>query len=102
MDALALSAFLDAARRRVETPIDAYDVAAWMAVTCLSEQSIAMGGHPVPFPDFTNGKWIRRSPLRGSDTLWVRAMVSPPAQVMTVVTTSPIAKATSRPAARRA
>ena len=66
MDALALSAFLDAARRRVETPIDAYDVAAWMAVTCLSEQSIAMGGHPVPFPDFTNGKWIRRSPLRGS------------------------------------
>ena len=63
MDALALLAFLDAARRRAETPIDVYDVAAWMAVTCLSEQSIAMGGHPVAFPDFTNGKWINRPPL---------------------------------------
>jgi len=37
-------------------------VAAWMAVTCLSEQSIAMGSMPVAFPDFTNGKWIRREP----------------------------------------
>ncbi len=62
MDALALSAFMDAVRRQVETPIDVYDCAAWMAVTCLSEQSIAMGGHPVAFPDFTNGKWIRRNP----------------------------------------
>ena len=33
-------------------------MAAWMAVTCLSEQSIALGGIPVAFPDFTNGKWI--------------------------------------------
>ena len=60
VDALALSAFIDAVRNRTETPIDVYDCAAWMAVTCLSEQSIAMGGHPVPFPDFTNGKWINR------------------------------------------
>ena len=60
VDALALSAFIDAVRNRTETPIDVYDCAAWMAVTCLCEQSIAMGGHPVPFPDFTNGKWINR------------------------------------------
>jgi hypothetical protein len=33
-----------------------------MAVTCLSEQSIAIGSAPVPFPDFTNGKWVRREP----------------------------------------
>ena len=33
-----------------------------MSITCLSEQSIAMGGMPVPFPDFTNGKWIDREP----------------------------------------
>ena len=38
--------------------MDVYDCAAWMAVTCLSEQSIALGGIPVAFPDFTNGKWI--------------------------------------------
>ena len=37
-----------------------------MAVTCLSEQSLAMGGVPVPFPDFTNGKWIYNTPaVRG-------------------------------------
>ena len=62
MDALAMSAFLDAVRRRIPTPIDVYDVAAWMSITCLSEQSVAMGGMPVPFPDFTNGKWIDRGP----------------------------------------
>ena len=62
MDALAMNAFLDAVRRKVPTPIDVYDVAAWMSITCLSEQSIAMGGMPVPFPDFTNGKWIDREP----------------------------------------
>ena len=60
VDSLALRAFLDAVRTRGETPIDAYDVAAWMSVTCLSEQSIAMGSQPVPFPDFTDGKWITR------------------------------------------
>lgn len=40
------------------TPIDAYDTAAWMAVGPLSEDSIALGGSPVAFPDFTGGEWI--------------------------------------------
>ena len=62
MDALAMQAFLDAVRRKAPTPIDVYDTAAWMSITCLSEQSVAMGGMPVPFPDFTNGKWIEREP----------------------------------------
>ena len=60
VDSLALRAFIDAVRARAEMPIDAYDVAAWMSVTCLSEQSIAMGSQPVAFPDFTDGKWITR------------------------------------------
>ena len=34
-----------------------------MAITILSENSVAMGGAPQPFPDFTNGKWVRREPL---------------------------------------
>lgn len=63
MDALALLAFFDAVRNRTVTPIDVYDVAAWMAVTTLSEQSIALGSQPVPFPDFTDGKWIDREPV---------------------------------------
>ena len=58
MDTLALRAFLDAVRNRTVPPIDVYDCAAWMAVTALSEASIAAGSVPVPFPDFTNGKWI--------------------------------------------
>lgn len=62
IDSLAIRAFLDAVRNKENTPIDVYDVAAWMAVTCLSEQSIALGSAPMAFPDFTNGKWIRREP----------------------------------------
>ena len=62
LDSFVIRAFLDAVRNRENTPIDVYDVAAWMAVTCLSEQSIALGSMPVAFPDFTNGKWIRREP----------------------------------------
>ena len=40
-------------------PIDVYDMATWMAITILSEQSI-MTGQAMPFPDFTNGAWIKR------------------------------------------
>lgn len=62
IDFLALSAFAEAASAGAEPPIDVYDAASWMAVTCLSEQSVAMGGHPVPVPDFTRGKWIEARP----------------------------------------
>ena len=65
MDALVLRAFADAIREGKPTPIDVYDVAAWMATTTLSEQSIALGSMPVAYPDFTNGKWM----TRGRDTL---------------------------------
>jgi hypothetical protein len=61
-DCLAIMAFLDAVRNKTATPIDVYDCAAWMSVSCLSEQSIALGSMPVAFPDFTNGKWIKREP----------------------------------------
>ena len=58
MDALTLQAFCEAVRDRTVPPIDVYDCAAWMCLTCLSEQSIACGSMPVAIPDFTNGKWI--------------------------------------------
>jgi len=64
MDYLVLSAFADAVQRDAPPPIDVYDTAAWMAITALSEQSVAMGGAPVPVPDFTNGMWIDREPFR--------------------------------------
>lgn len=62
MDYLCLCAFFEAVENKTETPIDAYDMAAWMSITCLSEQSIAMGSAPVPIPDFTAGKWIKARP----------------------------------------
>ena len=62
MDYLVLRAFFEAVRRQVEPPIDTYSSATMVAVSALSEQSIAMGGAPVPIPDFTDGKWIKRGP----------------------------------------
>jgi hypothetical protein len=60
MDWLEFSAFFKAVREGSPVPIDVYDMASWMSITPLSEDSVAMGGMPVPIPDFTNGKWIVR------------------------------------------
>lgn len=66
MDYLILAAFADSVLSDAEPPIDVYDTATWMAITALSEESVAMGGSVVPFPDFTNGRWIDREPSRRS------------------------------------
>jgi hypothetical protein len=62
MDFFVLNAFVESAKRKIAPPMDAYDAAAWSAVTPLSEQSIAQGGAPQKFPDFTGGKWKTRKP----------------------------------------
>lgn len=62
IDFLVMRAFVEAVKSRTAVPIDAYDMASWMAVSALSEQSIAMGSMPVPIPDFTNGRWMNREP----------------------------------------
>ena len=46
-----------------DMPIDVYETATWMAITCLSEESIAKGGMPIEMPDFTSGNWIMRAPI---------------------------------------
>lgn len=60
MDYLVLRAYVESIKNQTDTPIDVYDTATWMVITCLSEDSVAMGSMPVPIPDFTNGKWIDR------------------------------------------
>ena len=60
LDWLCCRAFVEAVKLGIEPPIDAYDTAAWMAIGPLSERSIAEGGAPVEFPDFTHGKWQNR------------------------------------------
>ena len=60
IDTLVFDAFFTALREGRPMPIDVYDMAAWMSISVLSEESIALGGAPVAIPDFTNGKWLYR------------------------------------------
>jgi predicted dehydrogenase len=63
MDYFVDHAFVEIVKRRLEAPLDAYDAAAWSAITPLSERSIAAGGEPQDFPDFTRGRWMKREPV---------------------------------------
>ena len=63
MDFFVMNAFVEAVKRGRPTPLDVYDAAAWSVIGPLSEQSIAMGNHPVSFPDFTRGQWAKRQPI---------------------------------------
>lgn len=64
MDFLVLSAFGEAAINDLPSPIDVYDTATWIAISVLSEQSVSLGGMPMPIPDFTSGAWIEREETR--------------------------------------
>jgi len=67
IDYLVFSAFFESIRSSLPMPIDVYDMAAWMVITPLSEQSIALGSTPVPIPDFTSGQWMYRTNDRVND-----------------------------------
>jgi len=58
IDWIVFRAFFESVKSETQTPIDVYDAAAWMSISCLSEQSLSMGGIPVAIPDFTNGAWL--------------------------------------------
>ncbi len=60
MDWFVLNAFVEAAKRKVNTPQDVYDAVTWSVITPLSETSISNNGQSVEFPDFTKGKWVNR------------------------------------------
>jgi len=62
---LKTRSFVECVKRRIPTPIDVYDTAAWISITPLSEESIAKGSEPVEFPDFTGGVWMKRKPVFG-------------------------------------
>ena len=62
IDFFVLNAFVESAKQNIAPPMDAYDAAAWSAVTPLSEASIENNGEPQDFPDFTRGMWIKRKP----------------------------------------
>ena len=63
MDFFVDHAFVESVKRGVDTPLDAYDAAAWSAISPLSEASISAGNAPQDFPDFTRGMWMKRKPV---------------------------------------
>ncbi len=62
MDFFVMNAFIESAKENIAPPLDAYDAAAWSAITPLSELSIENNGEPQDFPDFTRGTWVKRKP----------------------------------------
>ena len=62
---LKVRGFVESIRRQIPPPIDTYDTASWMAISPLSERSIAAGSGRVDFPDFTNGRWMSNKPIFG-------------------------------------
>ncbi len=63
MDFFVIHSFIESAKRKLPTPMDVYDAAAWSAITPLSEQSIELGNQTVDFPDFTGGQWMHKKPV---------------------------------------
>ena len=62
MDWLVCRAFIESVKAKIDTPIDAYDTATWLAIGALSKESLDNGNKVVEFPDFTGGKWQNREP----------------------------------------
>ena len=60
MDYVELREFIDRVKDGGEMQCDVYDAAAWMVVSCLSEESIKANGKPMEIPDFTRGKYKTR------------------------------------------
>ncbi len=60
-DYFVVREFFETVRSGRPSPIDACDAAAWSAIIPLSARSIAAGGAPQEFPDFTRGRWEKQS-----------------------------------------
>ena len=65
-DFVMLGQFIKAVKAKGPTPIDVYDSAVMSAIVELSGISIAKDA-PVPFPDFTKGKWQSNKPYFAMD-----------------------------------
>ncbi len=60
MDFFLINSLIEHTKRKQIPCFDVYDAATWMAITALSEKSIATGSSPQAFPDFTRGHWVTR------------------------------------------
>jgi predicted dehydrogenase len=57
MDVLMCYRLIECMREGLAPDMDVYDAATWSAPGPLSEMSVAQKSCPVPFPDFTRGRW---------------------------------------------
>lgn len=62
MDYMMLYRLAQTMKLGLAPDIDVYDSATWSAPFALSAASIARGGEPVAFPDFTRGEWKKPHP----------------------------------------
>jgi hypothetical protein len=57
MDFIECYRLIECMKQGIVPDMDVYDAASWSAPAPLSEMSVAKGSAPVPFPDFTRGRW---------------------------------------------
>lgn len=63
MDFMMLYRIVESLRKGEPLDQNVYEGCLWSAVSPLSEMSVANGGTPQKFPDFTRGKWKTTKPL---------------------------------------
>lgn len=63
MDGMMMYRIVECLQKGLPLDQNVYEGCFWSAVSPLSERSVATGGAPQPFPDFTRGKWKDTKPL---------------------------------------
>ena len=63
MDGIMVYRIVECLQKGLPMDQNVYEGCFWSAVAPLSEQSVASGGYPQLFPDFTRGNWKETEPL---------------------------------------
>ncbi len=64
MDGIMVYRIVECLQQGLPLDQNVYEGCFWSAVAPLSERSVASGGAPQPFPDFTRGNWKGTAPLQ--------------------------------------
>ena len=64
MDFMMRYRMIECLRNGLPLDQNVYEGCFWSAVSPLSEASVAQGGMPQKFPDFTRGRWLNTNPLQ--------------------------------------
>lgn len=64
MDGIMVYRIVECLQKGLPLDQNVYEGCFWSAVAPLSERSVASGGYPQPFPDFTRGNWKHTQPLQ--------------------------------------